>query len=288
MVTGLWTGSYMGKTDPKDAGKKPLEKILLKDERVLFWGYLAEKCTRCGIHQPFEVYPFEPSFFENEPIDMMAQSVRTLAYMGACPIYEPQLNPGAHYLHVCTFCGQHELSESPPEIPANVYWEPVDRFRVLAEATASDRSCFDEKRHVSFSAASRFFRSIRHDTRFQSMRNLAPLGIILLVVVILASAYLASEVMSIPTGESVSPHIFGMVFAGVVIGALLIGFWIKQWRRRYCLVSLLMLHLYPFSLELPTLLKHARKVSHSKSIAKALKPLVNALDEKEETEEATT
>jgi hypothetical protein len=174
----------MDTTDPREAGTKPAEKVLLKNERLLFWGYLARKCPRCGIHQPFEVYPFEPSFYKNDPMDMLAQSVRPLVNMGACPIYEPEDNPKANYLHVCAFCGKHEVSESHPQAEVNVYWEPVDRFRILAETTACDRSYLDEKRRVSFSSASRFFRSIRQDRRYRLTRNLAPLGVILVAALV--------------------------------------------------------------------------------------------------------
>ncbi len=196
--------------------------------------------------------------------------------MGACPIYKPQDNPEAHYLHVCVFCGQHEVSETPPQAEVNVYWEPVDRFRILADTTAVDRSYVDEKRQVSFSSASRFFRAVRNDRRFRKTRNLAPLGIALLTVLTLASIYMAVQSSSGFAGQFSASSLAGWITAGVVIGAVLTGLWLTHWRRRYSLSSVLMLQLYPFSLELETLLQHAGKVSQSGSVAKALKTMVQA------------
>jgi hypothetical protein len=56
----------------------------------------------------------------------------------------------------------------------------------------------------------------------------------------------------------------------------MVASWVTHWRKRYSLISVLMLEMYPYSLELAPLLEHASKVSHSRAIAKALKSMVDA------------
>lgn len=273
----------MDQVDSKGAEKKPLEKLLLKDERILLWGYLASKCPICGIHQPFEVYAFEPSFFEKDPISMLAKSVRPLADLGGCPLYDPLLNQGAHYLHICVFCDHYEVSETPPERKVDVFWEPVDRFRILARTTAADRSCINEKRHVSSSAATRFFRSALRDRRYFLIGRLGPIGVLVLLAVVFLAGFFGLRTMLDLALQLKSPKVFS-VTCGVVgaIGALLIYMYAKRWRR-HSFVAFLMLRLHPFSLEFPTLLKHALEESRFRSVARALKPLVDAQKEAERT-----
>ena len=273
----------MGQTNANNAGTgtKPPEKLLLKDERVLLWGYLAEKCPVCGIHQPFEIYAFDPSFFETEPTDILAWSVRPLAALGGCPLYEPQSNPEAHYLHVCAFCGHPERSETLPEIQVDVFWEPVDRFKALAETTATDRSWLAEKRQVSFSAATRFFITVRRDN-FLLKNGLTSLGTFSLAGLVLVSVYFGMGAVMSLVRKLKPSTLAGLGSAATVLGTLLI-YWFIKWRYRHSRVAFLMIRLYPFSLELPVLLKHAREDSNSRSIAKALKPLVDALGETERT-----
>jgi hypothetical protein len=271
----------MGNAKNKGSETKQPEALLLKNERVVFWGYIAEKCPRCQLHQPFEIYAFDASFFNAKNDYVLARDWKQLAYIGACPVYEPELNPDAAYLHVCTFCNHISRVEKAPQANVDIFWEPVDRFRILAETTALDRDYLDEKREVSSEAASKFFRSVKGDPRFADGLDLVPLASGLLSILILGAIYAGLRATPVQSGLD-SPALLGIPFAlGGIGGILAICLFLKR-RRQHSLASLMLILLYPFSLELPPILQHAKKDSKSKSIAKALKTLVDAMENTEE------
>jgi hypothetical protein len=229
------------------------------------------------------VYAFDPSFFEDHSDFTLVRGWRTLADMGPCPLYETELNPQAAYLHVCTFCSESTRTQEPPKTGVDIFWEPVDRFRTLADATAPDRSYLDEKRDVNRSAASKFFRSVRRDPRFSNPTTLAGLAAAMLVMICLSAGYLAMRLMD---KRSIfhSPALKGVPIALAIGTFLVVLAWAVKRQKHYSLPALLMLRLYPYSLEMAPLLEHAENDSRSQSIAKALKTLHDAMENPEEDE----